>query len=46
MKMSKLFQISLSDIALIGGGALILLVTIESVVYQLNGGALHGCIIL
>ena len=39
-------KISFSDIALIGGGAFILAVTIEAIIYQLNGGVLHGCIIL
>ena len=39
-------KISFSDIALIGGGAFIVFVTIESVIYQLNGGVLHGCIVL
>ena len=39
-------KIALTDIALIGGSLFIAVITIESVIYQLGGGQLHGCIIL
>jgi len=41
-----LSKISFSDIVLIGGGLFIAVVTIEAVIYQLNGGQLYGCVTL
>ena len=41
---SILNKVSFSDVALIGGGLFIALVTIESIVYQMNGGQLYGCV--
>ena len=39
-------KIALTDIALIGGSLFIAVITLESIIYQLGGGQLHGCIIL
>ncbi len=44
--MKTLTKISFTDIALISGGAFILGVAIDSLVYVLNGGVLYGCVYL
>lgn len=44
--MKTLTRISFTDIALISGGTFLLGVTIDSLVYVLNGGVLHGCVYL
>jgi hypothetical protein len=44
--MKTLTKISISDIALIGGGAFILGVSIDTLIYVLNGGVMHGCVYL
>lgn len=43
---SILNKVSFSDVVIIVFGLFILAVTIESVVYQMNGGQLYGCIAL